>query len=123
MQKFFSSPGLRVEHLGHADAGVADERAARLDDELAARRSRARRDARAVPPQHIGFGRRVAVVVDAQAAAEVQVVQRDAGRFDGLDQVEHALQRFEVGRGFGDLRADVAVDADHLQPGERAACR
>ena len=32
-----------------------------------------------------------------------------------LDQVEQAVERVEVGRDLGDLRADVAVDADHLE--------
>ena len=38
---------------------------------------------------------------------------------DRLDQVEQAVQRVEVGLHLRDLRADVAVDAHHLQPGQR----
>ncbi|MCY1382011.1 hypothetical protein D9M69_699870 [compost metagenome] len=47
-------------------------------------------------------------------------MDRHAGGLDGFHQVEHAVAGVQVGRGFGDLRADVAVDADHLearQPG------
>ena len=35
-------------------------------------------------------------------------------------QVEQPLQRVEVGRAVGDLRADVAVDAGHREAGQRA---
>jgi hypothetical protein len=48
-------------------------------------------------PEVIGLGRGFAVVVDAQAAAEVEVMDRHAGRLDGLDHVEHAFAGIEVG--------------------------
>ena len=39
-------------------------------------------------------------------------------RLHRFDQVEHAVHRIQVRRLVGDLRADVAVDAHHLQPGQ-----
>ena len=41
--------------------------------------------------------RRFVGVLDAQAAADVDVVDGDAGGLDRLDQVEQAVQRVEVG--------------------------
>ncbi len=49
------------------------------------------------------------------------MVNGDARGLDGGDQVQHAVHRVQVRRGFGDLRADVAVDAGDLQAGQR--CR
>ncbi len=40
-------------------------------------------------------------------------------RLDRLDEVEQAVQRVQVGLDLRDLRADVAVDARHLQPRQR----
>ena len=62
--------------------------------------------------------RRFGVVLDAQPAADVDVVDRDARGFHGLDQVEQAVERVEIGFHLRDLRADVAIDAHHLQPGQ-----
>jgi hypothetical protein len=70
-------------------------------------------------PQRIRLGRCVAVVVDAQAAAEVDVVDGDACSLDRLHQVQHAVHGVQVRCVVGDLRADVAIDADHTQSGQR----
>ena len=66
-------------------------------------------------PQGIGLRRCVAVVVDAQATTKINVVNGNARRLDVAHQIQNAVHRVQVGRGFGDLRANVAVDADHLQ--------
>ncbi len=58
--------------------------------------------------------RRLVAVGDAEAAADVDVAEPDAVRLDRLDQVEQAVERVDVRAGVDDLRADVAVDADHL---------
>ena len=71
----------------------------------------------------VGGGRRLVGVGDAEAAAEVEVVDPQAVRLDRLDQVQQAVERVEVRLGLGDLRADVAVDADHLEAGQRGARR
>ena len=110
--------GFEVQHLRHAQAGVADQRASRLDDELALAKTACVDFGQQLCPQRVGGGRRVAVVVDAQAAAKVDVVDGNAGRFNAFDQVEHAVGSVQVRRGFGDLRADMAVDADHAQAGQ-----
>jgi hypothetical protein len=71
--------------------------------------------------QLFGVGRRLGVVGDAEAAAEVEVGNGDAFGLERLDQVEQAVERLEIGRAFGDLRADVAVDADDLEAGQPRA--
>src|SRR4030095_12207838 len=109
---------LGVEHLGHAGAGIADQRASRFDDEPALSEAAGIEARQQLFPKRIRGGRRVAVVVDAQTTAEVEMVQRDAGLLDRLDQVQDAFERFEVGRRFGDLRADMAVYAHPPQPGQ-----
>ena len=75
-------------------------------------RSSRRRD------QHAGVGRRLVAIGDAEAAADVDVRERDAGGLDALDQIEQAIERVDVRLGIDDLRADVAVDADDLEPGQ-----
>ena len=115
MQKFLRRARLQVQHLGQQHAGIADQRAARLDQQLAVAVA-ARVDALQQPRhQFVGLGRRFVGVLDAQAAADVDVVDGDALGFDRLDQVEQAVQRVEVGLHLRDLRADVAIDAHHLQ--------
>jgi hypothetical protein len=49
-------------------------------------------------PQGISLRRRVAVVIDAQSATEIDVLDRDAGGFDGIHKVQHAIHGVEVGR-------------------------
>ena len=65
--------------------------------------------------QFVGRGRRFRGVLDAQAAAQVDVMDGDARALDALDQVEQPVERVQVGLDLRDLRADVAVDAHHLQ--------
>ena len=98
MQKFFSSPGLRYStSVTQTPALPTSERPGSIMS-WRSPKPRASSLRQQLRPQRIGRGRRVAVVVDAQAAAEVDVLQRDAGRLDRLDQVEHAVHRVEVGR-------------------------
>ena len=70
--------------------------------------------------QRVGGGGRFIGVGNAQAAAQVNLAQRHAGGLDGFEQIEHALQRVQIRRGLGDLRADVAADACHAQPRQRS---
>ena len=60
------------------------------------------------------------MVVDAQPAAKIDMGQRDAGRLNRGDQVKHPVHRVQIRRHLGDLRADMAIDADHLQPRKRS---
>ena len=117
--------GLEVQHLGHADARIADQRAARFDHELAvAEAARVELARTACCHSASAAGGCVAVVVDAQAAAEVDVVQRNAGRLDRLHQVEDAVH---ARRG----RAPSSVICEPMwqsmpttfRPGSEAACR
>lgn len=58
-------------------------------------------------------------IVDAQAAADVEVVQHDAFGVQGVDQFDQAVERFEQRRVVEQLRTDVAIDAGHLQVRQR----
>ena len=69
-------------------------------------------------PQCIGGGRGVAVVVDAQPATKVDVVDGNTGRLDLLDEIKQAVGSVQVRCHFGDLGADVEIDAHHLEAGE-----
>ena len=72
--------GLAVQHLGQQHAGVADQRAAGLEQHLAMAVAAARRCARSRLRDQRRRPRAAvsSVVGDAQAAAEVEVVQPDA---------------------------------------------
>ncbi|VFS81346.1 Uncharacterised protein [Pseudomonas aeruginosa] len=62
-----------------------------------------------------GQRRLFVAVAHPEAAAEVQVANADAFAGQAVDQPEQALEGVEEGLQLGQLRADVAVDADHLQ--------
>ena len=66
-------------------------------------------------PQGICSRRCIAVVVDAQATAEVNVVNGNACRFNVGHQIKNPVHGIQIRRGFCDLRANVAVDAHHNQ--------
>ena len=68
--------------------------------------------------QLAGSGRGLIGIGDAQAATDVEVGDAGARPLDFLDQVEQAVDGLDVRAGVGDLRADVAVDADDLEAGQ-----
>ena len=71
-----------------------------------------------------GVRRRLVAVGDAEAAADVDVREPDgAVGLDRLDQIEQAVERIDVRSCVDDLRADVAVDADDLDPGQLRRAR
>ena len=112
--------GLEVEHLGQHHAGVAHQRAAGLQQHFAMAMAacvHARQHAR---DQILRTRRCLVGVGDAQAAAEIDVRELDADRFDRFDEIKQTVQRIEVGLDLRDLRADVAVDAHHVDA--RQAC-
>ena len=61
------------------------------------------------------IGRRFVVVRDAEAAAHIDVTNLRAVRLDLLDEFEQLVDGVEIRADLGDLRADVAVDADHVE--------
>ena len=109
---------LEVQHFGYAYACGAHQRAPRLDQQLALPEAARIKLRQQCGPQGVGLGWGLAVVVDAQATAKVEVFQGNTGGFNRLRQVEHALHGLAVGRFVGDLRANVEVDADDVQPGQ-----
>ena len=62
-----------------------------------------------------GQRRLFVAVAHPEATTEVQVANADAFAGQAVDQPEQALEGVEEGLQLGQLRADVAVDADHLQ--------
>ena len=99
MQKFLLSPGLRYStSVTQTPALPTSERPGST---ISLRSPKPRASMRCEQLRHSASapGGVVAVVVDAQAAAEVDVAKRMPARLDRLDQVEHAVQRVEVGRG------------------------
>ncbi len=96
-------------------AGIADQRAAGLEQHGAVTEA-ALLDA---VQQRAGEGgdvrRRLVGIGDAQAAAHIDVRQADAFGVEPGHHVEHFVDRVQVRRDLGDLRTDMAVDADHAQ--------
>jgi len=84
----------RLEHQGQRAAG----------DALAHRGD-------VVAGQRRGF----VLVAHAEAAAEVEVADRDAALGEAVDQRQQAVEGIEERRQAGQLRADVAVHAEHLE--------
>ena len=68
--------------------------------------------------ERVGRGRGFVGVANAQATAKVDVGDGNALALERLGQVEHTVERSQVGRHLGDLRADVAVDADDVNAGQ-----
>jgi hypothetical protein len=89
--------GLEVQHLGQQHAGIADQRAAGLEQQLAVAVA-ARVDAlRAAGRPARRRRRRLVGVGDAQAAAEVEVVRWDAAASTASTRSSSAVQRVQVG--------------------------
>ena len=119
MQKFFACARLQVQHLGQQHAGIADQRAARLQQQLAV----------AVAARVDALQQRAHQFVGAGGARRCSVMPRPPPTsmwwmampcgLHRLHQVEQAVQRVEVGLHLRDLRADVAIDAHHLQARQR----
>ena len=119
MTKVLRSPFLTKITEATSDAGVADDQPPGLEDDLAAERARMAGDDLGIG---VGEGRRIVVdpVGDAEAAAEIDMVDRMAVGAQGLHEVgeqrEGVVERLEV----GDLRTDMHVDAPDREAGEGA---
>jgi hypothetical protein len=114
------SSGLEILHAGQQHTGIAGNGATGLQDDLIA--------ALAEPlAERLRIGgrlRRLLVgVADAEPAAQVQVCDLDALLVQPVGQGQHPIQGIEEGRKVGQLRADMAIDADHaqLRHGRRAS--
>jgi hypothetical protein len=55
--------------------------------------------------------RGLVAITDADAAADIDMLQFNAFAFKAGNQFQHAVQRFAEGCDFGQLRTDVTVDA------------
>ncbi len=105
----FEKQGAREQH-----AGIADDGTTGLDHDGAMTET-ARGDARQQRAQPFLRRRRGFVgVADAQTAAEIDVLDFRAFALHLLHQIEHLVQRVQIGFDGRDLRADVAGDAYQL---------
>ena len=119
MTKCLALTLLDEDHRGHQHAGVADDQPSRLEDHPTVERARVPRD-----DLGVGFRERRRVVVDpvgnAEAAADVDVLDRVAVAAQDLHEVgeqgESVVERREV----GNLRADVHVDPVDGETGQCA---
>ena len=101
---------------GQQQAGVADQAAAGFEHDLEAASNQ--------PVEQrgqIGSDRwlyLVVLVLDAEAAAEVDVADADACRGQLVYKGQNALERLDEGRRIEQLRTDMAVDAGYLDIGQ-----
>src|SRR5690606_40131320 len=65
-----------------------------------------------------GQRRLFVAVLHAQAATQVEVLDMDAALGEAVDEYQQALEGVEKGCQGGQLRTDVAIDANHLQVGQ-----
>ena len=113
--KVFLLAGFQVQHFGQAHARIAHQRAARLDHQLALTKPARIEFAQQRKPQVVCRWRRLALIVDAQAAAKINVRNGNARRLDLRHQIEHTVHGVQIRRFLRDLRANVAVNAHHAQ--------
>jgi len=70
-----------------------------------------------------GQRRLLVAVAHAETAAKVEVANADAAHGQAIDQRQQAIQCIEEGRQGGQLRADMAVDANHFQVAQFVGAR
>ncbi len=114
-RKVLLSTGLQKLDAREQDARIADQRTPRLEIHftmpVAALFDAIEHGAHKLA----NIRRRLVVIRDTQAAADVNVTNLQAVRFDLVDQFEQLVHSVKVRRDFGDLRADMAIDADHVE--------
>ena len=101
--KVFLLAGFQVKHFGQAHTGIAHQRTPGLNHQAALAKTALIQAGQQLRPQRIGRRWRVAVVIDAQAAAKVEVGDGHTRGFDGLHQVQHFVEGVEVRPCTGDL--------------------
>ena len=104
----------RLEELdaGEQQAGIADQAATRFEDDLEAAPGQ-------LVEQRVQVGSNgrlhlVVLVLDTEAATEVEVVNGDAFGGQLVDQGQNAVERLDEGGRVEQLRPDMAVDAGHF---------
>ena len=109
---------LHIDHLGDQDAGIADDQAARLEDDLETKRGHMLANDRRISVRQ---WRRLVVgtVGNAQPAAEVDVLDGVAVGTQLADQVDEQREGVVERLQFGDLAADMGVDAGDADAGQR----
>src|SRR4051812_7901415 len=112
-QEIARRAGLHVFHARDEHAGVADDRAPRVEDQLL--RPGAERGERAAHERADRLRRLAFLVADADAAADVDGPQPHAGLGQTIDQRAEPRGRRDERRRVGEQRADVAADADQLE--------
>ena len=111
-QKIARRPGLHVFDARQENASIADDRTPGIEHHRVP--PAAERGQRAAH-ERLDRLRRLILVANAHAAAEIDMAQAHAGRFQALDQLAQPLCRGDERRRFVQQRADVATDADDLE--------
>ena len=108
--------GLEMQHFCQTDACVADERAAWLNHDLAVTMASLINTGKQCLYECFGCWRVFSIVVDTKAASNVNVLDVDSVLLDFFNEVKDTVQGIEVWFNACDLRPNVAIYTNHIQP-------
>ena len=114
---------LHVDDAGDENARIADDEAARFEDETTAQMTGSSADDVGVAVGVVGIRVFAGAIGDAEAAAEIDVIDRMAVRAQIGDEFREQKERILEWREIGDLRADVHIDAGDVNAGQRGGVR
>ena len=109
--KVFLLSGFHVLYGAQAHPCIAHQGASGLDHDLSLPKASRIEHRPECFPKEVGVWRRFIFVLNPQASAKIQVMDGHAVGLDLFDQIEHPVQRIDIGLGGGDLGANVAIDA------------
>ena len=113
---------LHIEHARDQNPGIADQQATGLEDQCAVEIARGTLDHRGVV---VGMRRLVDVVAigNAETAAEIDVLDHVAVGAKRANEIGQQRERVVERRQFGDLAADMHIDAGDAHALERGGVR
>ena len=111
MTKVLALAALHIEHARDQDAGIADDEAARLENQPAAETARRALDDGGIG---VGIGRRLIVLAigNAEPAAEIDMADGVTVGAQHAHEIGQQRERVAERIELGDLAADMHVDAD-----------
>src|SRR5690606_33011349 len=110
---------LQVLHLGQQHAGVAHQRTPGLEHDFKVVQAVCLQNLEDIVQQGRGRQRRFIGISYAYSCAQIKMLEMYAVLSQGLDELDELVQGVQVGADLGDLRAEVAVDPDDFQAGQR----
>lgn len=114
MAKWRSS--LQVLHLGQQHAGIGNNRPARFENQLQIAAGQFGLQRGGIL---LRVGRVFVAVVNAEATADIEVMNMNAIGRQTINQRQQTVHRLEERFDLGQLRADVAIDADDVDVWQR----